>query len=52
MRMELVNKAELWKNYQEYKGYSVKLKSRKEEVKERYVVPWEMVKEENKKTFH
>lgn len=48
----MVNKEELERNYQVYKGYSVRMKRKKEEVKEHYVVPWEMVREESKKTFH
>ena len=50
--MDLVKKEELERNYRVFKGYSVKLKSKKEEVKEHYVVPWEMAHEECKKTFH
>ena len=50
-RMDILNKDVLRKNYRVYKGYSVKIKTKTEDLEQHYVVPWELAHEDCKKPF-
>ena len=47
-----LDKEEMAKKYQVFKGYPVKERNRKESMEQHYVVPWEMPHEECKKQIH
>lgn len=50
--VDLLKKDEVERNYRVFKGYSVRVKDKKERLDQHYVVPWELPHEECKKTFH